>query len=112
MASCSHPARYHITSPSTGITICGLCGSLVTRIGVQPPAGYVPSPISFVPEPPTTNFIKINCPHCWKEVSLSEVYIFSIALEQKVDLECCKKVPVGGENGILARVARAKKAEQ
>jgi hypothetical protein len=111
MASCSHPTRYHITHHVRGIIICGLCGSPVSRIGVQPPPGYAPSPISFVPEPPTLDFIKINCPHCWKEVSLSEVYIYHITLEQKVDFECCKKVPVGGDNGILARVARAKKAE-
>lgn len=56
--------------------------------------------------------IPITCPVCWRPVTIKESYYTQIEREDRADLSCCKKVPVGGSRGIVARVKEARKTQR
>jgi len=52
--------------------------------------------------------IRIKCPHCWSPVAIFALDIPMLETMEKLDLLCCKNVPVKGKDGILERVRRAR----
>jgi hypothetical protein len=109
MANCTHPPR-SLAVDLNGYTFCADCGTqFFFRIN-RPRSGWGPSPLSFDLRDCGIVFNKIKCPFCWEEVEIPDVYVAAIESMQAVNFPCCKNVPVGGKNGILARVKRARMA--
>lgn len=112
-APCTHPSTAHSINRSTGDISCMRCGSYLWTLpgyGAGTPAGLPSYPVTNPsPEPPSVTTIKINCPVCWRQIELTDDWILSLLESlEKVDLDCCKRVRVYGDNGILARVNRAR----
>lgn len=110
MSTCFHPPQSFAVDTNSFL-YCGDCGAqFFFRIN-RPPSGWGPWPLTYSLEDCGITVTKINCPNCWEEVELPDVYIEAIQAMDTVTFPCCKKVPVIGNNGILARVKRARKAE-